>query len=82
MKLSVCDQLHVHVYTFMYMYVHMINLTCTLQKLLPNLEKLDLSYNYIENIENLAVSHLSCCSVCMYSISTKNSAQKITSKLS
>ena len=62
--------------------MHMINLTCTLQKLLPNLEKLDLSYNYIENIENLAVSHLSCCSVCMYSISTKNSAQKITSKLS
>ena len=38
--------------------------TCTLfensllQRLLPNLEKLDLSYNVIEKIENLAVSQL------------------------
>ena len=31
-----------------------------LQKLLPNLEKLDLSYNVIEKIENLAVSQLKC----------------------
>ena len=30
----------------------------SLQKLAPNLEKLDLSYNYIENIEHLAVSYV------------------------
>ena len=46
-------------YMYMYnTYIHMHYVCCMLcsQHLLPNLERLDLSYNSIRKIENLAVS--------------------------